>query len=94
MRAEWDIEEVSTSSSYEAMIQIVAEDEIGVIAAISSTLAEMKVSISQIYTTVLKNGSVAINLHIGCKNTAHFESIVSRLRGIKSVISVTRGFAG
>ncbi len=94
VRAEWDIEEVSTSSSYEAMIQIVAEDEIGVIAAISSTLAEMKVSISQIYTTVLKNGSVAINLHIGCKNTAHFESIVSRLRGIKSVISVTRGFAG
>ena len=94
VRAEWDIEEVSTSSSYEAMIQIVAEDGIGVIAAISSTLAEMKVSISQIYTTVLKNGSVAINLHIGCKNTAHFDSIVSRLRGIKSVISVTRGFAG
>ncbi len=92
VRAEWDIAETSVSASYEAMIQIIAEDGIGVIASISSALAEMKVSISQIYTTVLKDGSVAINLHIGCKNTSHFDSIVSRLRSIKSVISVSRGF--
>ena len=69
-----------------------AEDGIGVIASISSALADMKVSISQIYTTVLKDGSVAINLHIGCKSTSHFDSIVSRLRSVKSVISVHRGF--
>ena len=93
VRAEWDEVENATTASYEAMIQIIAEDGIGVIAAISSTLAEMRVSISQIYTTVLKDGSVAINLHIGCKNTSHFDSIVSRLRSIKSVISVTRGFS-
>ena len=93
VRAEWDVAETTANASYEAMIQIVAEDGIGVIAAISSALAEMKVSISQIYTTVLKNGAVAINLHIGCKNTSHFESIVSRLRSLKSVISVSRGFA-
>ena len=93
VRAEWDEVETATTASYEAMIQIIAEDGIGVIAAISSTLAEMRVSISQIYTTVLKDGSVAINLHIGCKNTSHFDSIVSRLRSIKSVISVTRGFS-
>ena len=92
VRAEWDVAETSASTSYEAMIQIIAEDGIGVIASISSALAEMKVSISQIYTTVLKDGSVAINMHIGCKNTSHFESIVSRLRSIKSVISVNRGF--
>lgn len=92
VRAEWDVTETATTASYEAMIQIVAEDGIGVIAAISSTLAEMKVSISQIYTTVLKNGAVAINLHIACKNTSHFDSIVSRIRSIKSVISVSRGF--
>ena len=92
VRAEWDVAETTTNASYEAMIQILAEDEIGVIASISSALAEMKVSISQIYTTVLKDGSVAINLHIGCKNTSHYDSIVSRLRSVKSVISVSRGF--
>ena len=92
VRAEWDIADTVVSASYEAMLQIIAEDGIGVIASISSALAEMKVSISQIYTTVLKDGSVAINLHIGCKNTSHFDSIVSRIRSIKSVISVNRGF--
>ena len=92
VRAEWDTEETGATANYEAMIQIVAEDGIGVIASISSALADMKVSISQIYTTVLKDGSVAINLHIGCKNTSHFDSIVSRLRSVKSVISVHRGF--
>ena len=92
VRAEWDTEETGVAANYEAMIQIVAEDGIGVIASISSALADMKVSISQIYTTVLKDGSVAINLHIGCKNTSHFDSIVSRLRSVKSVISVHRGF--
>ena len=92
VRAEWDTEETSVSVNYEAMIQIIAEDGIGVIASISSALADMKVSISQIYTTVLKDGSVAINLHIGCKSTSHFDSIVSRLRSVKSVISVHRGF--
>lgn len=92
VRAEWDTELTSVSANYEAMIQIIAEDGIGVIASISSALADMKVSISQIYTTVLKDGSVAINLHIGCKSTSHFDSIVSRLRSVKSVISVHRGF--
>jgi len=93
VRAEWDNAEVDHNSSYEAMLQITAEDQIGVIAAISTALTDMRVSITQIYTQVLKNGSVGINLHIGCKSTSHYESIVSRLRSIPSIISVVRGFS-
>ena len=70
----------------------IVNDEIGVIASISSALADMKVSISQINTQTQKNGDMAINLIIGCKSTSHYASIVSRLRSISSVISVTRGF--
>ena len=93
VRAEWEKSDVEQSSSYEAMLQIIAEDQIGVIAAISLALADMKVSISQIYTQASKNGGVGINLHIGCKSTSHYESIVSRLRSIPAIISVTRGFS-
>ena len=75
------------------MLQIVAEDGIGVIAAISMTLADMKVSISQINTQALKNGDMAINILIGCKNTSHYSAIVARIRSIQSVISVSRGFS-
>ena len=93
VKAEWEKDVSLTSSDlYEAMLQVIAEDKIGVIAAISLALADMKVSISQINTQMQKNGTVAIYLHIGCKSTSHFDSIVSRLRSIQSVVSVSRGF--
>ena len=95
VRAEWEKDDLTSKSgeTYEAHLQILAEDGIGVIAAISMALADMKVSISQINTSMQKNGEVVINLHVGCKSTSHYESIVSRLRSISSVISVNRGFS-
>ncbi len=92
--AEWEksAEDVTTHETYDAVIQLITEDGIGIIAAISAALADMKVSISQINTQAMKNGDVAIILHVGCRNTSHYDSIVSRLRSLSSVISVTRGF--
>ena len=92
--AEWEKQDDNAVSqeTYEAMLQITAEDGIGVIAGISVALADMKVSISQINTQSVKNGNVIINILIGCKNTSHYAAIVSKLRSVPSVISVTRGF--
>lgn len=92
--AEWEKNGDSPTSeeTYEALLQITANDEIGVIAAISMTLADMKVSISQINTQATKSGDMVINLIIGCKNTSHYAAIVSKLSAISSVRSVTRGF--
>ena len=91
VRAEWEKTEGNAQTSYEAHISIQVEDGIGVIADISLALADMKVSISQINTQTTKDGAF-INVHVGCKNTSHFDAIVSRLRSIRSVISVSRGF--
>jgi GTP pyrophosphokinase len=93
VNAAWEKEDFNSNENYEAAIQLITEDGIGIIASISMALADMRVSISSINTQTLKNGTVAINISIGCRNTSHFESIVSRLRSIKSVINVTRGFA-
>ncbi len=91
--AEWENRDGS-QQTYEAMLQITAEDGIGVIAAISMALADMKVSISQINTQSLKDGNAIINILVACKSISHYDSIVSRLRSISSVLSVTRGFTG
>ena len=93
VNAAWEKTEFNSSENYEAAVQIITEDGIGVIASISMALADMRVSISSINTQTLKNGTVAINISIGCRNTSHFESIVSRLRSLKAVISVSRGFS-
>ena len=94
VKAEWEkTAEDSRQDIYEAAIQVITEDGIGIIAGLSAVLLDMRVSISQINTAPLKNGDVSINLVIQCKNTSHFDSIVSRLRGVPKVISVTRGFS-
>ena len=95
VKAEWDTPANQTHSqeTYEAMIQIIVEDGIGVIASISVALADMKVSITSINTQIQKDGTMLVNLSVGCKNTSHYDSIVSKLRSLKSVVSVSRGFS-
>ena len=93
MRAEWEqIEDTNKSYTYEALIQITAEDGIGVLAGISVALADMKVSISQINTQQSKDGDMTINIVVGCRNVSHYDSIVSRLRSLPKIVSVRRGF--
>ncbi len=94
VRAEWEQTETQARNDiYEASIQVIAEDGIGVIAGLSMVLADMKVSITQINTAPLKNGDMSINIIVGCRNVSHYDSIVSRLRGVSKVISVSRGFS-
>ncbi len=92
VKAEWETSESQSPETYEAAIQILAEDAIGVLAGISMTLADMKVSISSINTQMNKNGEVAINIVVGCRSTSHYDSIVSRLRSVPKVFSVKRNF--
>ena len=94
VRAEWEQVEsaVQQGALYEAMIQIIAEDGIGVLAGISMALADMKVSIISINTQPGKDDDMAINIVVGCRNVAHYDAIVSRLRSVPKVLSVRRGF--
>ena len=77
---------------YGALIQIHSLDVVGVLADVSAALADMKVSLLQINTQKKGNDTMLVNLTVGCKNIGHYDSIVSRLRNIRSVLSVTRGF--
>ncbi len=85
--------ENNSSETYEALVQIVARNTITLIADITTALADMRVSILQINSQKRPDDSIIINLKIGCKNIDHFKSIVSRLRGLRDVEDVRRGFS-
>ncbi len=80
-------------AQYEALMQVVTEDRISMLSDISTALADMKVSIIQINTQKRTGGEVVFNIAVACKNLAHFNSIMARLKSIKNVIAVERGYA-
>jgi len=93
IKAEWDAEAGSGSAQglFEAVIQVFAENHISLLADITMSLAEMKVVLLSINTQKGKNGEIIVNLTVGCKNNEHYNSIVSRLRNLSHIISITRG---
>ena len=92
VKAEWERADGNVSGeTYEAKLQIKADDDIGVIAGISVALADMRVSITQINTQMDKSGEALINVVVACRSVSHYDSIVSRLRSVPKVLSVTRG---
>ena len=93
VKAEWEKEAAGTAGEYEALIQIFAYDRIGIIADVSMALADMRVSILAINSQKKSNDTLILNLKISCKNIEHYKSIVSRLRSLKDITDVTRGFS-
>ncbi len=93
INASWEYNFDHNSEIFEAMVQILAQNSITLIAEITMALADMKVSILQINSQKRPDDSIIINLKIGCKNIDHYKSIVSRLRSLKNVEDVRRGFA-
>ncbi len=91
--AEWDHDAVKQNEGglFEAVIQIFAENHITLLADITTALAEMKVTLLSINTQKSASGEIIINLTVGCKNSEHCNSIVSRLRGLSHINSISRG---
>ncbi len=93
--AYWDTEvmqEKQGDNLFEAHLQIFAENDMMLLANITRALADMRVTLHQI-NTQNKDGDMILNLTIGCKNTDHFKSIISRVKTIDKVTDVKRGYA-
>ena len=78
---------------YEALVQIHAYASLTLLADITMALADMKVLLLQINTQKKNDGRMVINLKISCKNVEHYHSIVSRLKGLRDVIAIDRGYS-
>ncbi len=93
VNAEWDTEAVHENGGglFESVIQILADNRISLLADITAMLAEMKVTLLSVNTQKSGMEDIIINLTVGCKNSEHYNSIVSRLRSISGIINITRG---
>ena len=96
LHAEWDVYDFIMGEGkalYEVALQIYAENDIQLIANISAALAEMKVSLLSINMKHRDLNNVSIGMTIGCKNIDHYNVIISRLKNIRHIKSITRGYA-
>jgi len=93
--AHWEasVTQGAGSGIYEALLQIMAEDRIGMLADVTTALAEMRVSILQVSVANHSDGRSTISLKVGCRNIEHYNSIVSRLRNLNGVGHILRGFS-
>ena len=91
LEASWEMDPVVSTALYEASIQIIADNSISLIADVTGALADMKVAIMQINAQKRPDDSQTIGMTVGCKNVAHFRSIVSRLQAIPAIRAVNRG---
>ncbi len=90
--AHWDETDSRPGDLYEALLQIYAANSMTIIAEITAILADMKVSLLQIMTKKQTEDEIIISLKVACKDMNHYNSIVSRLRGIKDVVRIVRGY--
>lgn len=95
VKAEWDGSSSGKNSEngYEALMSIrAANNSLTLVNGITSALLEMHVTLVQMSTQPQQNGTIIVNLSVLCKNLDHYSSIVSRLKNLKDVESVTRGY--
>ena len=84
------LQSVGNTNLFESSLIVTAENNMLVLASITTALADMKVSTHQI-NMQSKGDTVLITLTIGARNTSHVSSIESKLRSLEYVIHVTRG---
>ncbi len=91
--AYWDMPSMTQGAGvFEAVLKIYATNSMTLLADITTILAEMKVTLMQINTQARPNDEIIINIVVGCKNLDHYKSIVSRLKTVKSVNDIMRGY--
>lgn len=96
IRAEWNTNDFMHDNGralYEVVLQIFAENDLMLIANITTAIADMKVTLLSINTKKRTDSDIIVNLTVGCKNIEHYNSILSRLRSINHVHSIARGYS-
>ena len=91
--AYWDMSSMTQKGGlFEAVLKIYATNSMTLLADITTILAEMKVTLMQINTQAKPDDEIIINIVVGCKDLDHYKSIVSRLKSVKSVRDIVRGY--
>ena len=87
---EWDAAEKSdAASSYAVKLTMEVEDRKGVLAAISSKIAEINTNITNVEArTGDQRGRIDVTVEI--KDVKHLEQVIKSVRGVDGVLNVER----
>ena len=86
--AEWAGDTFSREM-FEATLNVTAHNSFTIVADLTAVVADMRVSLLAINMQTL-GSEIAISLTVGCRNTEHLQQIMSRIRSIRDVETVTR----
>ena len=94
VEAHWETDSSGTVQGvFEALVQIYAYSSLTILADITMALADMRVLLLQINTRKKSDDQLVIDLKISCKDVDHYHSIVSRLKCLRDVIDIERGYS-
>lgn len=90
LKAHWD--NINDNSSFIVNIRVETKESIGVMAAVASAMADMKVSIHSISGKPHRTdkGLAVISMSFEVKDTDHLNAIISKLKKVKDVLEITR----
>ena len=80
----------SVKESFKSSLEISAVDRGGLMADVAVLIAEMHLPCYSISARQLPDGRATMSLTIGVNNTEHLNTVIARLRKIKSITNITR----
>ena len=83
--------EEKSHTTYNATLLLLVADNIGVMASISTALAEMRIPISAINTQASSEGTSLLTITIGIKGRDHLNAIIERLKKNKEILQIRVG---
>ena len=80
----------SVKESFKSSLEISAMDRDGLMADVAGLIAEMHLPCYAVSARQLADGRATMALTIGVNNTEHLNTVIARLRKIKSITTITR----
>ncbi len=84
----WDVE---TKNSFQTSITVISERQIGLVATITTLIANMHVMLHGLNVREISDGRMQISINIDVNNKKHLESVMNKIKATPDVISVERG---
>lgn len=82
--------EESKQESYKATLELMAMNRDGLVGDVAVALTEMRIPVYAMNARMVDNGRASMSLTIGIASTEHLNNVLTKLRRVKDVISVTR----
>ena len=88
---EWDQE--ADASRYIVRLTMQVEDRKGILADVSSKIADINTNITSVEATTDEDHGGRINMAVEIKDVKHLEKVIKLLRGVEGVLDVERSAA-